>query len=381
MAVVGLVCSDEADRQRLSLLAGEAGHAAHAAGRLTQALELLRELRPRLMVVVDSPDCDAQVLVRELSRAAPLLPIVVLLKTRDAGRAVELMKTGAAEVMPTPWTQDALHACLSKALRQPGTSFSLTRARRRRGPIYALAVLVFFAAAFGRLAWRRRQAQQEAALHQRTYWDLPYRHPAGMAFDGKDFWIADWYSQSLYVHEPSDLAIVRIVHFPDEMPIAVAFAADAVWSVSASGRIVRRMRDAALTPLTAYKDAAPDTLGMAFDGLYLWTCDSRTKMIHKRIIDSDLTIVASYRYPGGTPAALAFDGRDLWSLDSENHELIRLDLEHPSRATARVSLPEYADGRYRAVGLAYADGRFWTLGERLPRDSGPARLFREAAIP
>jgi hypothetical protein len=77
---------------------------------------------------------------------------------------------------------------------------------------------------------------------------------------------------------------------------------------------------------------------------------------------------------------LTWDGHYLWSLDSANHELIRHNLERPDEATARVPLPEYSAGGYRPVGLAYDGERFWSVGERLPQDTGPARLFRHAAV-
>src|SRR5579883_632486 len=120
MAVLALICSDEEDRRRLSLLAGESGHLVHAAGRLHEAVEILRELRPAGALVVDAPDCDAELMAREILRVCPLLPVVVALKKRDANRAVALMRTGAADVVAPPWSKDALAACLSKALRFSG---------------------------------------------------------------------------------------------------------------------------------------------------------------------------------------------------------------------------------------------------------------------
>lgn len=381
MAIIGLVCADEDDRRRLSLIAGESGHLIHGAARLQDAVELLRERRPRLMLVVDSPGQDASVFLREIQRAAPLLPVVVALKDRDATRAVTLMRTGAAEVVPPPWTRDSLHACLSKSLRFQGTSIALTRRpRSRNGPLYLAAALLFFGSAFGYKArLRAERVAREAVLAQRQHWDLPYRHPSSMAFEGGKLWIADWYTQSVYVHDPRTIAVEKVVHFPDQMPLALAMGGDSAWTSDASGTVTRRMKDDRLTPISRAK--APRTFGLAFDGLYLWTVDVDGKdWIRKRLPDAGLTVMGSYRYPGLRAAALAWDGHSLWSLDAGNRELVRHNLERPDEAVQRVPLPEYADGNYKPVALAFDGKNFWTVGERLPKDSGPARLFKHAAL-
>lgn len=376
MAVITLICADEEDRRRLSLIAGEAGHLIHGAARLQDGLELMRERRPRLMLIVDSSAQDAGVAVREVLRAAPLMPVVVALTDRDASRAVALMRTGAAEVVPPPWTRDSLEACLSKSLRFQGTALSLTAPRRRRhAPLYLAAVALFFGAAFGyRTHVRAEKARLDAARGERRHWDLPYRHPASMAFSGGKLWIADWFSQSVYVHEPATRAVERVVHFPEEMPAALALGGDSAWTVSSGGRIARRQKDGKLTVLSRVQ--APRTLGLAFDGLYLWTLDADKPLIRKRLPDGALSELASYRYPGSKGAALVWDGKSLWSLDAGNRELVRHNLERPDEASERRSLPEYRDGVYKPVAAAFDGSAFWTVGERVPKDSGPARLFK-----
>jgi CheY-like chemotaxis protein len=373
------LCGNESDRERLSLLAGESGHQVHGAGRLAEAVEVLRELRPRLVLIVDSPQQDAEILLRELLRVSPLLPAVVVLKERDATRAVRLMRAGAAEVVAPPWTREALESCLSKASRLPGTVYSVARSPRRpSAPAYFFAVLLFFCAAFGTVAVRRQARLAREAQERKDYWDLPYKHPAGLAFDSGSLWVADWFSQSLYAHDPSSLAVRRVVHFTEEPPVGVAFGEGAVWTAAGSGRIVRRMKDARFSAVQSYPAAAPSTFGMALDGLYLWTCDARKKQISKHLLDADLTVVASYKYPGAAAAALAYDGKTLWSLDAVNRELIRHNLERPDEAVERIALTEYSDGIYRPAGLAWDGERFWSVGQALTRDLRAARLFRHS---
>src|SRR5581483_8513237 len=101
----------------------------------------------------------------------------------------------------------------------------------------------------------------------------------------------------------------------------------------------------------------------------------------KHLVDDQLTVLAAYPYPGAAPAALAFDGKSLWSLDAPHRELLRHNLERPDEVIERVPLPEYRDGRYRPMGMAFGGANFWTVGEKAPRGQGPARLYRHEALP
>lgn len=377
MAVIGLICADPEDRHRLSLIAGETGHQVHGAARLHEGVEILQELRPKLMLVVDSRDHDASVVVREVLRAAPLMPVVVALKERDSSRAVSLMRAGAAEVVAPPWTRESVRACVSKSLRFQGTSLSLVKTPRpRNAPVYAAAALIFFASCFGYKAVERakRLRAEAAAAAAISHWDLPYAHPSAMTFADGRVWIADWFSQSIYVHDPATMAVARVIHFPAEMPVALAVGGDTAWSVGAGGIVSRRMKDAQLTEVQ--RVAAPRTVGLAYDGLYVWTAEPGRLL--KRLPDASLSVLESYKYAGLKPAGLVWDGGSLWSLDAGNRELLRHDVDNPELVTERVSLKEYADGRYKPVAVGFDGKRFWTIGERLPSGSGPARLFRHS---
>ncbi|MDE2144007.1 MAG: hypothetical protein KGJ84_16480, partial [Elusimicrobia bacterium] len=377
MAAIGLLAAETGDRDELAVLLGELGHRTEGAGRLDEAIEFAGQRRPRAFLVVDGGGADGEILTRELTRAFPLLPVVVALKTRDATRAVALMRAGAAEVVAPPWTREDLKACVSKSLRWQGTALSPIRlAPRKRSAVwYALAVGVFLAVAIGAASVKRGRELKAAAAARTDVWPLTFSHPSGLAFDGKNLWVVDWYTQSLYETARADARVLAVRHLTAETPVAAAFGTDALWTASADGTMVRRMRDAKMTPLARYPKAAPDCAGVAFDGLYVWTLNGRTKTLTKRLLDDSLTPVSSWVLPELKPAGLVWDGKALWTLDAGDRSLRRHDLTKPTLILAVVPLPEYADGAYEATGLAWDGERFWTVAER--RDGrGPARLTR-----
>ncbi|MDD5303683.1 MAG: hypothetical protein PHS14_11315 [Elusimicrobia bacterium] len=377
MAAIGLLAKEAADRELLGLMLGELGHGVEGAGRLEEALEFARERKTRAFLLVDGGGADAESLTRELLRAFPLLPVVVAMKVRDASRAVALMRVGAAEVVAPPWTPEDLKASVSKGLRFQGTVITVASAApSRRSPIwYALSVGLFLAAALGVASLKRVEANRAAAAARTDRWELPVRHPAGLAFDGKSLWLVEWFTQSFYALSPNDTSVQIVRHLTAETPVAAAFTAEAMWTVSADGTVIRRMRDDQMTPLARYPKAAPNCAGLAFDGLYLWTLDARAKVLRKHLVDRDLSVIATYKWRGTKAAGLLFDGKTLWSLDAADRRLLRHGLERPEDLIDSVPLPEYAEGAYTPVGAAWDGSRFWTVGEAKDGKS-PARLVR-----
>lgn len=377
MAAIGLLAKEAADRELLGLMLGELGHRAEGAGRLEEALEFARERRTKAFLLVDGGGADAESLTRELIRAFPLMPVVVALKVRDASRAVALMRVGAAEVVAPPWTPEDLKASVSKGLRFQGTALSVAAAAPlSRSPIwYALAVGLFLAAGLGVASLKRVDANRAAAAARVDRWELPVRHPAGLAFDGKSLWLVEWFTQSFYALSPNDTAVQVVRHLTAETPVAAAFTTEAMWTVSADGTVIRRMRDDRMTPLARYAKAAPNCAGLAFDGLYLWTLDARAKVLRKHLVDRELSVIATYRWRGTKPAGLVFDGRSLWTLDAADRRLVRYALDRPEEPVDGIPLPEYAEGDYIPTGVSWDGVRFWTVGEAKDGRS-PARLVR-----
>ncbi|UPT74909.1 MAG: response regulator [Elusimicrobiota bacterium] len=382
MSAIGLLAKENEDREHLATMLGELGHRVEGAARLEEALETARERRPRAFLLVDGPACDAETMTRELLRAFPLLPVVVALKTRDARRAVELMRAGAAEVVAPPWTPEDLKACVAKGLRFQGTSISISGAAPlSRSPVwFALAAAVFLAAGLGVASKRRVDEAARAAAARVDQWQLPVRHPAGLAFDGKAVWLVEWFTQSFYALDTGDPSIKIVRHLTAETPVAAAFTGEAVWTVSADGGVTRRMRDERLTPLARYPRAAPSSAGLAFDGLYLWTLDARAKVLRKHLVDRELSVLAVYKWRGTKPAGIVFDGKTLWTLDAGDRRLLRHSLERPEDPIDSLPLPEYAAGDRVPSGLAWDGTRFWTVAASRDERS-PATLIRHAEEP
>lgn len=381
MALVGLFCADEAARRELALAIEEMGHRVDVAWAPGDLIELVEKGRPHILMVAAGPgDRTPEALLAEVELSSPLLPVVVALSKRDAARAVDLLRLGAAEVAAPPWTRENLSAIVSKALRLRGTAFEAVRpAQHNRRAVFYLAAAVFLGVSFWyvALARRRRAAEEARKPAPPREWVLPYYHPSGLMWYKGALWAADWYTQVVYRHDPQSLAVERTVALPTETPVAVTMVGDAIYVVSSDGQVFRHMIDDPVPAMKRYPARWPATVAVAYDGLYLWTLDAGKKRLRQHLLDDDLTVLNLYDYPSVKPAALAWDGKRLWSVDAAEREILQHDLEDPRRVSYRLPLQEYRSGAWRPTGLAWDGASFWTAAEATGKEAA-GRLFKHA---
>ncbi len=376
MISIALLCASEEKRREISLLLGEIGILAYGTPNLPGLKEIIGSQKPRLILAVEE-DASFDEVLRETLSLFPGNPVIAVLKSRDANRAVKLMLLGSEEVLSLPLSREHLRAALNRAGKLPTASLSLIPPASLRG-LYFYAFFFLALGAFGLTGWmihRHKETLKAERLARNNFWVLPYFYPSALAFDGHHAWVADWFSQSLYEHIPGSWEVKRVIHFPNEMPVSIAVTPNAIWTVDASGKIVRRLKDLNLTPVERY-DQVPQTTAIAFDGLYLWTYNQATKRLSKRLTDAKLSEVASYPYPGSQATALVFARHSLWSLDAPNREIILHDINHPDEVISRTPLPEYSNGKYVPTGLGFDGKNFWTVGQSLPPGSAKAILFK-----
>ncbi len=165
----------------------------------------------------------------------------------------------------------------------------------------------------------------------------------------------------------------RVVNNPRIRTLAAAGVL--AFALGACASLTEADPNAPLTPLSRYPGAAPNSAGLAFDGLYLWTLDARAKLLSKHLLDRDLTVLATYPWRGAKAAGLLFDGKTLWTLDAADRRLLQHRLERRDEIAAAVPLPEYSSGEFVPTGVAWDGTRFWTVGEAKDGKS-PARLVR-----
>jgi len=361
---IQIICASEKNRTILRGIFKTLGADAVFSNDLNDALSVFEKARPAAVFIVDGEEPPAEIQLRELRRVAPFIPVIPLLKRRDATRAVGLMKAGALDCAQSPWTEEELRPLYRKALKLSGTVIELDSSalkRRRRALTLLLAAFFAFTGFAGGLYYGFNKYSPVARQPHSFY--LPYSHPTGLVIKKDSVVISDWYSQGLYEHNTNNFGIKKVTSLAEVTPVAMAASQDALWLAGANGVIEKRLLDArySVASKTAVFKPTPDSV--CFDGLYFWTADSRTGTITKRMPDDALGMIRNFKYPGRKLSALTCDTRFLWVADSGLRGLAKLSLDDPERIISVTELDVYASKTLKITAMASKNGTIWFAGE------------------
>ncbi|OIO01071.1 MAG: hypothetical protein COX65_09030 [Elusimicrobia bacterium CG_4_10_14_0_2_um_filter_56_8] len=361
---IQIICASEKNRTILRGIFKNLGADAVFSNDLNDALSVFEKARPAAVFIVDGEEPPAEIQLRELRRVAPFIPVIPLLKRRDATRAVGLMKAGALDCAQSPWTEEELRPLYRKALKLSGTVIELDSSalkRRRRALTLLLAAFFAFTGFAGGLYYGFNKYSPVARQPHSFY--LPYSHPTGLVIKKDSVVISDWYSQGLYEHNTNNFGIKKVTSLAEVTPVAMAASQDALWLAGANGVIEKRLLDArySVASKTAVFKPTPDSV--CFDGLYFWTADSRTGTITKRMPDDALGMIRNFKYPGRKLSALTCDTRFLWVADSGLRGLAKLSLDDPERIISVTELDVYASKTLKITAMASKNGTIWFAGE------------------
>jgi two-component system NtrC family response regulator len=108
-----IIDDDLAIRTSLRLLLKQAGYLAQAVATPAEALAVVRETPPRLVLMdmnysLDTTGADGLALLRQVKAVAPQVPVILITGWGSIALAVEGMKAGAAEFITKPWHNDGL---------------------------------------------------------------------------------------------------------------------------------------------------------------------------------------------------------------------------------------------------------------------------------
>ena len=136
-----IIDDDLAIRTSLKLLLKQAGYPAQAVATPAEALAVVREMPPRLVLMdmnfsLATTGHDGLALLRDVKALAPQVPVVLITGWGSIALAVEGMKAGAAEFVTKPWHNDALLQTIRTVLAvhetPPETEPADVPARQRR---------------------------------------------------------------------------------------------------------------------------------------------------------------------------------------------------------------------------------------------------------
>jgi sugar lactone lactonase YvrE len=185
----------------------------------------------------------------------------------------------------------------------------------------------------------------------KTY-PAPGKCPTGLAFDGKNLWVADRLSDTLYALDPANGKTVTKLASPGFIPVGLAWDGKNLWLADAEEKKIHKIESSSGKTLLAFDTPTENPRGLAWDGSALWMSDDIEDKV-MQISADDGTMIKSFTAPSGSPQGLTWDGKYLWCADRITNRIYMIEVKW-----GEVLLSIDAPGPH-ARGIAWDNGFLW----------------------
>lgn len=199
-----------------------------------------------------------------------------------------------------------------------------------------------------------------------TFFHVLTPSPFGIAVDGKNVWIGDWYSQALSAYTiAGDLQLEHRFTFKDFSPSAIAISPQGLWSLGSDRKLRLHSLTETFPILKEYKLGLDKLAGLSWDGTSLWS----TMVDKSEIVRLELGDLVSYgeQFPieAEFPVGLVVKKKKISVLDGKTGKILFYDRK-PNRIEFRrsLSLEYFAEGMNRPAGFGGDDDALWVTADK-----------------
>ncbi len=315
------------------------GHSLFLAEDGKQAIEIAKKEKPDLALLdMRVPDMDGLEVLAELKKMDPTVQCIMLSGFGDVETAVGAIKKGAFDYLSKPFKVQEVLEVVNKALAAKTKSPQTTPAQpsdAKSGPQINLpssytppaiskSLIIGGAIAGVILIGIVISLLITKSSGTTTIYNTTYQNPTSLVFDGKNLWVSDWVSRSIYKHIPDkSLSIENVVSFPDHSPIGIAWDGKHLWSCDSNTSIImRHLPNQQLTQIFAFKIAAQPT-AIGSDGTNLFLADNNGKLYTFKILSEGVAPESTFTIPAQQPSAIFYMDNNIWIADSETGKIYK----------------------------------------------------------
>lgn len=366
-----LIVDDEADmRFAVRMLLERSGHVVLEADNGDAALIQIDKATPDLVLLdMRLPGMDGIQILQKIREKQKDLPIIMVTGYGNVELAEQAIQLGADHYLSKPFHNKELIDVIRQILQKKGymlpengaptgisesaTETTVKGVAEEGRPFGALLLPALGVLAVG-LLWYYTTA--------RLNYPVPYSNPAALEFIDENLWVADWFSQAIYVHEvrKHDLPLKKTYYLPDVHLTGMAVTNNAVYTADSWAHVLRKHRlDDHLSVVFTVSSPGPAPCSLFWDGKYLWSCDLSTGKIYQHQADDRLTVVASYASPGQAPVGFFKDERYAWSMDAKTRKLYERRLDNQLTIVKAYQLPEWEEGVAPLASFTWWNDNLW----------------------
>jgi len=152
----------------------------------------------------------------------------------------------------------------------------------------------------------------------------PTPNITGIAFDGKNIWVADWKEDVIYSLDPTTGKKVDSLTSPGPTPTGVAWDGSHLWVVDLHFNKAYRINVQKKSVVWEIPLPGSYPFGLAWDGKFLWLSDRNSRQIMK-ISPTDGAVFSDMDSPGGEITGITFFKGYLWASNRIDDEIYMID--------------------------------------------------------
>ena len=193
----------------------------------------------------------------------------------------------------------------------------------------------------------------------------PTPNLTGVAFDGKNLWVADWKEDLIYEIDPVSGKALGSMPSPGPRPTGLAWDGTHLWVADLHWNKAYRIDTAKKSVVWEIPLPGSYPFDMAWDGKYLWYSDRNSDKIFK-ISATDGAIFHEIDKPAGEITGLEYVDGYLWAANRIDDEIYMIQPESGEVVNVLSSPGTYpwglaADGK-SLINADYQDGKIYVLG-------------------
>ena len=184
--------------------------------------------------------------------------------------------------------------------------------------------------------------------------DTPGPCPKGLAFDGKNLWLSDSFTDRIYAVNAKTGEVVKSFDSPGNDPEGLAWDGEHLWHIDSAEKLVYQLDIKSGTAIKVIESSTTHPRDIAWDGSFLWVSDYKKDVLMK-VLPTDGMAADFFKAPVNETTGLAYDGKFLWVADRTEDRIYLVDTQD---GLCLSSLRSYGPAPY---GLAWAGGTLWNV--------------------
>jgi hypothetical protein len=192
-------------------------------------------------------------------------------------------------------------------------------------------------------------------------------YSSNAAFDGTYIWLTDrgsGFAVDTITRVRLDGTVEGVYPAGQFVPSGIIFDGENIWSVSALGHLVVKMRASDAAIIGSYTIDSLGPFYLTYDGANIWVTNYQNDTVTK-LRASDGVVLGTFD-GGNSPAGITFDGSNIWVASYLDSSLRKFDLEG--------NLVQVVKYHYAPFELTFDGSHIWACAEDTPIEN-PGKIL------